>query len=104
MIEISLDDIPNQKLSIRLDDDFYDITIKETNGCMSFDMVKNNVTILIGIRIVANTLMVPYRYLETGNFVILTSNEDLPYYTEFGKTQNLIYASALELEQIRASI
>lgn len=101
MIEIALSPIPNQSLSIRLDDHLYDIKIKQSNGCMSVTIARDNVTILDNIRAVAQFPLIPYDYLENGNFIISTENDDLPDYTQFGITQFLIYFSELELGTIR---
>jgi len=103
ILTFQLAQVPNQSLSIQADGNSFDITIRETNGVMSADVSINNVIILSGSRIVAGFPIIPYRYLENGNFAITTLNGDLPYYTQFGITQNLIYASASDLEALRAS-
>jgi hypothetical protein len=39
-----------------------------------------------------------------GNFVFLTANNgDLPYYTEFGATQTLVFATTAELNALVAA-
>jgi hypothetical protein len=103
MIEITLDAIPNQSLTIQLDNNFYEISIKETNGAMAATIFRNDVVIISGARIVAGIPLLPYPYQEDGNFLLLTANDDIPYYTQFGITQTLIYASQSELEAIRAT-
>lgn len=103
MIEIPLSAIPNQKLSIQLDNQFYDITIKEANKIMVVTVVRNGTTIIDSVRVVAGTPILPYEYLELGNFIFLTSNEEYPYYTKFGVDQSLIFASQAELEVIRGT-
>lgn len=102
MIEIALAVIPNQAFSIRLDNQVYDVTLKETDGVMSATIVRDGVTILSGTRVVAGTPLIPYEYLESGNFMLLTDDDDLPDYTKFGISQSLIYASQAELEALRA--
>lgn len=101
---INIQAIPNQKLSVRLDNNLYQITIKECNGCMCATVVCNGITIVTNSRLVGNTPLIPYRYLEndSGNFIIGTDLEEIPYYTQFGVTQQLIYASAAELIEFRA--
>lgn len=101
MKQIAIEAIPNQSLSINLDDGLYNITLKSTNGCMSADIVRDGETILSGERIAAGTPLIPYRYLESGNFMLLTDDDDLPDYTKFGITQTLIYATQAELEALR---
>ncbi len=43
------------------------------------------------------------QYLEAGNFLFLTANYQLPYYTQFGTTQSLFYFTAEELDALRAA-
>jgi hypothetical protein len=102
MIEIPLATVPNQSFSIRLSDHFYELVIKETNGCMSVTIFRDNVLILENIRAVAGTPIIPYHYLESGNFIFSTENDDLPDYSQFGISQSLIYATQAEIGALRA--
>jgi hypothetical protein len=97
---IPLKALANQSITIRLDNKRYDMTFKDTNGVMSCTIVRDNEVILSGARIVAGTPLIPYKYLESGNFIFLTNNEELPDYTKFETTQSLIYASMEELAAI----
>lgn len=97
MIEIPLAAVPNQSFSIRLEDNLYNFTIKETNGCMGVTIVRNDITILSNVRAVSKYLLIPYQYLESGNFYITTLNDDLPYWDKFGISQSLIYVTVAEL-------
>lgn len=45
---------------------------------------------------VAGTPLLPYRHLVSGNFLITTENDALPYWPEFGVTQFLFYATEAE--------
>jgi hypothetical protein len=101
--EITLDNSPNQSLSIELDGLLYDLTIKETNGVMSITIIRDNVTILESLRMLPNTPLIPFEYLENGNFVMLTLDDEYPYYTQFNVTQTLIYASQDEINAIRGT-
>jgi uncharacterized protein DUF6983 len=102
LIDINLQPIPNQSLSIRLDDNLYDITVKEARGVMSFTLVRNDIPIVSGLRMLPNAPLIPYRYLEAGNFVMLCDNEEYPFYTDFGDSQSLVYLSDAEIAVIRA--
>jgi hypothetical protein len=105
MIEIPLSAIPNQSLSIQLDQNNFDLRIHDCGNIITFDVTINNVIILQGIRAVASYPLIPYEYLENGNFVILTGNDnqDIPYWDRFGIDQYLIYASQAELEAFNAN-
>ena len=99
--QIELQATPNQSLSATLDETRYEITIKETTGVMSADIVRDGATIAQGARIAAGTPLIPYRYQERGNFVITTEGGCIPFYNQFGLTQFLIYASPAELVAFR---
>jgi hypothetical protein len=101
MIDIELAAIPNQTVSIRLDDQLYRITVKETRGTMAVDIVRDDETLVQGARIVAGTPLLPYLYMEVGNFVLLTEDEEYPYYTKFGDSQNLVYVTPAEIATLR---
>ena len=94
---IELQTIANQEFSVLLDDDRYQIAIKETNGCMAVDISRNNTRIISGLRVVAGTPLLPYQYQTTGNFLFLTENDELPFWDKFQTTQSLIYISPTEL-------
>ncbi|MCD1124805.1 hypothetical protein LPW36_01940 [Jinshanibacter sp. LJY008] len=99
MKKINLAVTPNQSFSILLDGHNYEITLKETRGVMSCTIIRDEITILSGCRIVAGYPLIPYEYLETGNFIFLTDNDELPNWEKFS-TQTLLYASQAELEVI----
>lgn len=103
MINVSIQAIPNQSLTVQLDNNLYNMSIKAANGVMCIDVLRNNETLLTGERLTAGTPILPYQYLEneSGNFLLLTNNDDLPDYTQFGVTQSLVYASNDELVAIR---
>lgn len=101
MQQISLDAVPNQSLSVVLNNVRYDLTIKETRGVMVADIVRNDVPVVTGARIVAGQLIIPSLYQEDGNFCIDSEIGAIPYWTEFGVTQFLFFFTAAELEAER---
>lgn len=102
MNTIKLQAIPNQKISIILEQSLYDITVRETNGVMSATIVRDGNIIVEGERIVAGTLILPYLYQEVGNFIFLNLNGELIYYTNFGASQNLVYLTENDLINLRS--
>lgn len=107
MIQIPILAIPNQTLSIQLDNNQWDISIRSTKdnddgstGIMAMDIVINNVIILSGQRMVFGFPVIPYSYLVNGNLSFLTEVDAYPDWRQFGITQTLIYASNAELEAI----
>jgi hypothetical protein len=98
---IDIDPIPNQEFSVTVDGNRWDFVIKEAVSSMICDLSLNDEVILSGARIVAGTPIIPYEYMRRqGNFIILTENEEIPYWTQFGVSQQLIYASVAELDDI----
>lgn len=103
MIDIQLAPVANQQLTAQLDGVRYDITLKETRGCMSTTITADGVTLVSMSRVVAGTPLLPYPYQAKGNFVLLTEGDELPYFTAFGSTQTLVYVSPAEIEQLRGA-
>ena len=68
---------------------------------MVFDLEQDGTTILTGSRVLAGEPLIPYEYLEAGNFILLTINDELPSWKEFGATQKLIYLTGAEIEAIK---
>jgi hypothetical protein len=108
MIQIPLISVPNQSLSIQLDNNQYDIAIHATKdnpdgttGIMAIDITINNNLVISGVRAVCGYPLLLYQYLMVdGNLVFVTQNNEYPDWRQFGTTQYLIYASAAEMEEI----
>lgn len=100
---VPLQAMPNQQLTVVLDGVLYDLTVRETNGCMSMDVIRAGEVVVSGQRCVAGSLVLPYISLEStfGNFAFLTQNDDLPYWDQFGATQTLVFATGVEIGAIR---
>ena len=100
---ITLQAIPNQSFSVRLDVDRYDISIVSIPGAMAATITRNDEIIVSGQRCVAGFPIIPFRYLEKGNFMFTTENDEMPYYEQFGSTQFLYFTPAEELSEIRGT-
>jgi hypothetical protein len=101
MLSIPIATIPNQIFNVLLDQNEWEISIYLANNIMAVDLNLNGVDIIIGQRAVPATPLIPYEYLENGNFIFVTDDYDYPIYTEFGISQLLVYASPTELLEIR---
>lgn len=101
MQTIPLRALPNQTATFTLNQTRYSITIKETSGTMAANISVNEVEIISGLEIAAEAPLIPYQYLENGNLTIVTSDEEVPYYTEFGISQFLVYIPQSELDEAR---
>lgn len=103
MVNIPLVSIANQSFSMVLSQHTYDVILKSLFSTTVFSLAIDGVQVLSSQRIVAGYPMIPYKYIEEGNFVILTANEELPYYLQFGISQFLVFADQEELDAIRAA-
>ena len=98
---IPLASLPNQEFTVTLDGDRYNITVKKCTTVMEFSIVRNGVDIILGVAAVPQFPIIPYQYLETGNFFIETANDELPDWEQFGVSQFLIYFSPSEMAEAR---
>lgn len=98
--EIPLSAVPNQSLTVTLDDERLVLTLKEANGVMVADLERNGTVLLSGTRVLAGEPIIPYGYLESGNFIMLTLNDELPDWRQFQTTQSLIYLTIAEVDAI----
>lgn len=101
MLNIPLQAIPNQSLSVQIDQKTYDIRLRDCGNIMAVDIAIDNVDIVLGVRAVPQNFIIPYRYLENGNFFITSLEDEYPDWRRFGLDQFLIYASQAELTDAR---
>lgn len=94
---------PNQSFSVTLEGNRWDFVIKQAVTSMIADVTLNEVMRLTGIRIVAESPIIPYEYLQgAGNFIILTENEEIPYWDRFGVDQIMVFATIEEIAEAKA--
>lgn len=97
MLQLELEAAPNQAFSTVLDGLLYDIEIKETNKVMSVSITRSGIPLVSNMRVVNSIPLLPYIYLQKGNFIFYASNDDIIYYDQFGITQFLLYATQAEI-------
>lgn len=99
MIDIPLQAIANQSLSIPLENSRFVLTIKEASGGMVCTIERDGVVLIQNVRLVGDAFVLPYEYLHEGigNFFISTQSEQLPWWEQFGITQFMVYAGADEI-------
>lgn len=102
---VPIESVPNQSLSIQLDDTRYEMRFRDLGGVMAVDISIDDEVILKGHRVVGGLPLIPYKYLEGdgGNFVFLTELGDIVYWDQFNSTQFLLYITVAELEVIRGN-
>lgn len=102
---IELQQIPNQSFSIVLNERRYDFRLIQSTEVMVVDISRDGLPVVMGMRCLPDTPLMPYQYLEdnSGNFIFTTENDAFPVYTDIGITCFLLYFSAAEMEAARAS-
>lgn len=103
---IPINSIPKQNLQVVLGGNLFDLNIILTQNVMSMDITSETAGVsVLGQRCLAGQLVIPFQNLEkgAGNFMFLTSDDELPDYENFNITQNLFWASDAELAAVRPS-
>lgn len=105
MQQIPLQQQPNQSFTVLLDGNQWDFTLKTIGNSTVASLTLNGTDILDSAHAAAGAFIIPAQYLEqgAGNFFFTTQSQQLPYYTQFGQTQFLIYISAAELAALRGA-
>lgn len=103
MQKIPLQPVPKQKFNIALDGVSWMISLAAAGDCMYATIRANGVDIIAGARCMPNRRIIPYQYMDRliGNFAFITSNDNLPWWENFGVDQYLISVTLTELETIR---
>lgn len=98
MKRINLIKAPNQRVSTTIDGVPWVVILKAANGVMTATVKRDGKRLFSGQRIVAGAPFVPYRYLcSAGMFAIVTPDDELPWWEEFGDNHRLVFMSAKEL-------
>lgn len=96
---IPLEQLPNQSLTITLDNSRYLIEVKTiTDELMSISVTRNDILLVQNMRAMpATRLLFPHQAARYGNFAFVTTNDEYPHYTAFGAGHELYYIPASEL-------
>lgn len=98
MQEIPIQAIPSQTFSyIDPDNNQWNVSIKLVSEQIAFSFTLNGTILIENITAVAGIRIIPYDYLELGNFVIITQAQQVPDYTQFGSTQQLVFLSNADI-------
>ncbi len=103
MMDIGIAAVANQTFFVQLAGSAYTITLHGATECVTVSIRRNDDQVVEGARIVPGTPLLPYRYQEEGNFLLLTQAEALPDHTQFGVTQFLVYLTQAEVAALRAA-
>jgi len=100
-VSIPIQQLPNSSFTITLDNNLYEIDLRICNGVTTVSLTQNGTDILDNAIAASAAPIIPSPYLEAGNFMFLTANQQLPNYEQFGLTQSLFYFSESELNAYR---
>lgn len=101
MRRIPLTATPNQRLTATIDRVRYGLSFKTARGVLTCSVEVNGAPVISGARVLAGELIIPYRYLETGNFLLRTPDGELPDWRALGAAHRLYFLTPAELEAIR---
>ncbi len=105
MQTVPIQAIPQQTFTyIDPSNNTWSIGIRNVAMQMAFTFSLNGKLLIQNICAVAGYRIIPYDYLENGNFVLITQNFQLPDYTQFGTTQTLVFLSEADILAFRSPI
>lgn len=90
---------PNQSFTITVDGTRWSLALKDCGEVLCVDVDRDGVAVLRATRALAGEAIIPYRYLQSGNFLFLTNGDELP---RPGGQQALVYLSAAEMAVLPA--
>lgn len=67
---------------------------------MAADISRDGELLLSGARVLSGEALIPYKYLEKGNFIFITVGGSLPFFEFFNQTQILVYVGQDEIDAI----
>ncbi len=97
MREIMLQSVPNQRLDVPVGGVAWRIDIESVTGGMAATVWADNELLISGTRILANSLILPFKYLAIyGNFIIDSGGNPIDWHL-FGRSQALYFIELGEL-------
>lgn len=102
MIQIDVQQLPNQEFEKEIDGKRYTIKLRTFHGITLADITIDDTVVKRAIRVCPNVPIIPYKYLtQGGNFVFYSIDGSYPHYTQFGITQQLVYMTDEELQELQ---
>lgn len=104
MIQIDVQQIPNQEFEKEIDGVRYTIKLRTFHKMTLADITIDDTVIKHSVRVCPNTLIIPYKHLtKGGNFVFYSMDGSYPHYTKFGVTQQLVYLTDAEIQEMQTN-
>lgn len=97
MREIMLQAVPNQRIDVSVGGVAWRIEVKSVTVGMAASIWADNELLISGTRVLANSLIIPYKYLAIhGNFIIDSGGNPIDWKL-FGRSQALYF---IELDEL----
>lgn len=93
--------VPNQSFTVTLNETRWSLRLTAGRGVAICDVSKSGELLLSGSRVLAGEPLIPYAYLQAGNFLFVVNGGDLPDYQKFNVSQFLVYLSDDEINSIK---
>lgn len=102
MIDINLQQLANQELSIALENSRYVIRVVETNTMMAITITQDDTVLIENQRLLPNDFILRRNLVDadSGNFMMLVQDDSIPAFQNFNITQFLVYITSDELEAL----
>lgn len=102
MIQIDVQQLPNQEFEKTIDEKRYTIKLRTFHGLTLADISIGETVLCRSVRVCPNTPIIPYKHLtQGGNFVFYSIEGSYPHYTQFGITQQLCWVTDEELQGLQ---
>lgn len=100
---VPLSSAPNQQFTVTLEGIRWGVRLVQAAGVLVADVSQEGVGLVRSSRVLAGEAIIPYAYLQTGNFIMVVNADELPTYSQFGVSQFLVYLSAAEIAALDAN-
>ncbi len=98
MIQIELEKEPSQQFTIALNNNNFDIKIRDIGGICIMDIKVEGAILALGLPIYPNQPIIPYAYLARfGNFIYMQGTDEYPTWQTLKTSGTLYYLTPEEI-------
>ena len=93
--------VASQEFTFRDGDTRWTVRLKDCGDVMAATILRDEAIVVSGVRALPGEFLIPFVYLETGNFMFVTEGDELPSGPMLGRGQELYYFDAAEMVDLR---
>lgn len=95
--------LPNQKFSVNTDSGNIEIELRTIDNITLMSVSRNGEQIISSIKVVPNTLLMNYEYLQEqyGDFIFTTTDNEYPYFKTFNNASKLYWLNYEEIQEFK---